>query len=121
MGLILYANDDLGTFDKDAFQFLDIAISLLTCVLYCVIMEASIGTTIGKLITGAVVISVDGSKPSLSQIIGRSFARLIPFEPFSFLGGTNSGWHDTMSNTRVILKSEMKAVRNNVHLLDDWE
>jgi hypothetical protein len=37
--------------------------------------------------------------------LGRSAARSIPFEPFSFLGGQPTGWHDRLSETRVVRKA----------------
>jgi hypothetical protein len=36
-----------------------------------------------------------------SQILGRTFSRFVPFEPFSFLG-SGHGWHDRWSDTRVV-------------------
>jgi uncharacterized RDD family membrane protein YckC len=60
------------------------------------------GRTLGKLITGTRTVTVDGEKPSVMQILGRTFARMIPLEPFSFLGKKPSGWHDSLSKTRVI-------------------
>lgn len=76
---------------------------LLAVVAYFIVMEAAFHRTLGKLVTGTVVVTSDGRPPSFGQIVGRSFARLIPFEPFSFLGGNPcSGWHDKLSGTIVI-------------------
>jgi type II secretory pathway pseudopilin PulG len=45
----------------------------------------------------------DGRKPPLKNILGRSLARYIPFEPFSFLTGSHPmGWHDRLSDTLVV-------------------
>jgi uncharacterized RDD family membrane protein YckC len=68
---------------------------------YYIIFEGAFGWTVGKLITGTRVIRFDGRKPRFPQIVGRTAARFIPFEPFSLLGGGN-GWHDSMSGTRVV-------------------
>jgi len=57
--------------------------------------------TPGKMITGTKVVADDGSEVNAGQILGRSLSRMIPFEPFSFLGDS-PGWHDTISGTRVI-------------------
>ena len=84
-----------------------LTINLISCLiwlLYYIVMEHSMGATVGKMVTGTRVVSQDGGKPTLGQIVGRSFARLIPFEVFSFLGSGPGGWHDTMSKTRVVLK-----------------
>jgi uncharacterized RDD family membrane protein YckC len=70
---------------------------------YYVILESVFGWTIGKLVTGTRVVRFDGAKPSFPQILGRSFARFIPFEPFSLLfGSSGQGWHDSLSGTRVV-------------------
>jgi uncharacterized RDD family membrane protein YckC len=70
---------------------------------YCT-LESLSGRTLGKLVTGTRVVSEAGGEPSLAQIFGRSCARMIPFEAFSFLGGAGRpvGWHDSLSGTRVI-------------------
>ncbi|GAA4150372.1 hypothetical protein GCM10022217_03280 [Chryseobacterium ginsenosidimutans] len=67
---------------------------------YFILMEYYLGKTLGKYITGTSVISIDGNKPTIGQIIGRTFSRLVPFDAFSFLG--ENGWHDSWSDTRVI-------------------
>jgi uncharacterized RDD family membrane protein YckC len=79
-------------------------IGLAIMIVYYVIMEATIGATVGKLVTQTQVVTESGERPSLGQIVGRSFARLIPFEAFSFLGG-NPGWHDTLASTFVVKKN----------------
>lgn len=79
-------------------------ISYMILVAYYFILESTIQRTIGKFATDSVVIDIYGDKPSTSVILGRSFARIIPFEAFSCLG--ERGWHDTMSNTYVVTKQE---------------
>jgi uncharacterized RDD family membrane protein YckC len=72
-------------------------------VAYYVICEGTSQRTLGKLVVGTRVVDVNhGGAPSLKQIVGRTFARLIPFEPFSFFG-EKPGWHDDLSDTRVVL------------------
>ncbi len=72
-------------------------------LLYYIGMEATAGRTLGKLATGTRVVSEDGTDPSIGQIIGRTLCRLIPFDQFSFLFGSEPiGWHDKISGTRVI-------------------
>jgi uncharacterized RDD family membrane protein YckC len=77
---------------------------LLIPTLYRMVVEAVWGRTLGKLVTGTRVVALDGGAPSTAQIVGRSFARMIPFEPLSFFGGAGRpvGWHDSLSRTRVI-------------------
>jgi uncharacterized RDD family membrane protein YckC len=70
---------------------------------YYVFFEAVSGRTAGKLLTGCKVVAADGSPPRVGQIIGRSLARMIPFEPFSVLFSADGiGWHDSLSGTRVV-------------------
>ena len=71
-------------------------------VLYYTAFELSFGWTLAKLITGTRVVDERGERPSPGKIVGRSFARLVPFEPLSFLGKTGIGWHDRWSGTRVV-------------------
>ncbi len=68
---------------------------------YYLVMEGIWQRTIAKFITKTKVVMKDGSKPDFAHILGRSFARLIPFEAFSFLF-TPVGWHDSLSGTLVV-------------------
>jgi uncharacterized RDD family membrane protein YckC len=71
------------------------------CVLFYLSGKLT-GKSIGKFITKTRVVSENGEKPAFLNIVGRSFARLIPFEAFSFLGTSRVGFHDSLSKTRVI-------------------
>ncbi|HEX7053377.1 MAG TPA: RDD family protein [Burkholderiales bacterium] len=77
-------------------------VALAGFILYYVVFEASFGWTLAKLITGSRVVDQTGGKPSLLKVLGRTLARGVPFEPFSFLGRTGIGWHDRWSGTRVV-------------------
>ncbi len=68
-------------------------------------MEATLGTTVGKLITGCVVVDAKGRRTSNAKIAGRSAARFIPFDAFSFIG--NRGWHDSLSDTYAVKKQSV--------------
>lgn len=67
---------------------------------YYVLFEGIWGRTPGKFVCGTVVVSKDGTKPTLGRIALRTVCRLIPFEPFSFFG--ERGWHDSLSDTYVV-------------------
>lgn len=69
---------------------------------FYVFFEGLFSRTPGKMLTGTVVVNEKGERPSFGQIVGRSFARVIPFEAFSFLGSTGRGWHDSLSKTYVV-------------------
>ncbi|HTV22575.1 MAG TPA: RDD family protein [Polyangiaceae bacterium] len=64
--------------------------------------EAAFGKTPGKMLMGTRVVTTTGNPPSFGQCLGRTFARCVPFEPFSFFGSEPVGWHDRWTNTRVI-------------------
>ncbi|HEX7915911.1 RDD family protein [Rudaea sp.] len=78
-------------------------ISILVFLIYYIGFESAFGRTLGKFALGTKVITEGGGAPSLGQVIGRSFARMIPSEAFSLLfSDTNSGWHDTLPKTKVV-------------------
>lgn len=89
--------------DQDTFGGEGMAqiIILLCMFVYFVFFEALIGQTIGKVITRTKVVDHQNKKPSVKRIMGRTLCRLIPFDQFSFFSG-GEGWHDSISNTRVI-------------------
>lgn len=103
---ILFVVINGGEFTRDQEFMLNLAgfgISIATLLAYFVLLEGVGKVTIGKLLTGTRVVSANGGTASFGQIVGRSFARMIPFEPLSFLiGDKTSGWHDSLSGTRVI-------------------
>ncbi|WP_299436870.1 RDD family protein [uncultured Aquimarina sp.] len=86
-------------------SFIIIMINLIiifgTFFAYHSIMEIKFQKTIGKFITKTKVVKLDGKKPDNSDIIARTFYRLIPFDRISFLF-TKNGIHDYLSKTSVI-------------------
>jgi uncharacterized RDD family membrane protein YckC len=83
----------------------DYAFGFVVITSYYALSEGLFGRTLGKLVTGTWVVSESGGKPTFAQILGRSAARSIPFEPFSFFGSEPTGWHDRLSRTRVVRKA----------------
>lgn len=84
---------------------LNIVIGYALVVLYYVPLEGMFGVTLGKLVTGTRVVDEQGRPPSWSQVLGRTFARLIPFEAFSVLFSRDdriTGWHDRLPKTLVV-------------------
>jgi uncharacterized RDD family membrane protein YckC len=72
-------------------------------LLYFVIESLFKGKTLGKLITGTRAVNVDGSAITSKQAFIRSISRLVPFEGFTGLKGSNpTMWHDSWANTVVI-------------------
>lgn len=77
--------------------------SVLVTPAYYVFFEGIWGRTPGKWATGTKVVTREGVKPGFWRTFGRSFARIIPFEPLSYLFSTNPyGWHDSLSKTMVV-------------------
>ncbi len=75
----------------------DFLLGIFIMLVYFIPQESLFGRTLAKFITGTRVVRPDGTSPSLGQVVGRTFARLIPFEAFSFLGHPAVGWHDSLS------------------------
>lgn len=92
---------------KSAYNIPNIAISFL----FYFLMETFTGQTLGKMVTGTVVINQYGEKPDAGMVAIRSIARWVPFEAFSCLSGSGRGWHDKWSNTFVVPKQEAEKLR----------
>jgi len=65
------------------------------------VMEHLFQKTVGKFITKTKVVTLNGDKPSVNDILIRTLCRLIPFDRLSFLF-TKSGFHDKISHTTVV-------------------
>lgn len=92
-------------------------VCILLVLLYYFGFEAITSRTLGKFITGCIVVTEDGEKPTTSDILSRTFCRIIPFEIFSFLGEV--GWHDSISRTRVVKKHIYVSRKTQVVELDE--
>ncbi len=78
------------------------AVLLPAYILYFTVLEYfTNGKTIAKFITATHVVNHKGAPIGLTQAVGRSICRLIPFEPLSYLFVTN-GWHDSITRTMVV-------------------
>ncbi|MCY0968738.1 RDD family protein [Chryseobacterium wangxinyae] len=86
----------------------DFFLGAVVAFIYFYLWESySDGKTPGKYLTGTRVISTDGNRPTKKQYLSRSLYRVIPFEALSFFG--SEGWHDGMSDTRVINTKNYEA------------
>ncbi|MBZ4041665.1 MULTISPECIES: RDD family protein [Flavobacterium] len=90
-------------------------IFVVISIFYYSLTEGLFGRSLGKLITGTVVVDENGEKPSFGIILKRTLCRLIPFDGFSFLG--SRGWHDSISNTYVVNKKDLE---NEVKLFHEF-
>jgi uncharacterized RDD family membrane protein YckC len=91
---------------------------LMITIPYYIIMETMTARTIGKYLTGTIVVDNEGNKPSMETLIKRSFCRAIPFNALSFLGEKSRGWHDSISETYVVNKKELEIEKQNYFDLD---
>lgn len=89
---------------------------LITPIYYILAEYLFKGKTVGKIITKTRVVTLNGERPTFNQIFGRSFARVIPFEPLSYLGDSPNGWHDRLSETIVIdeQKSDLSKIEDEL-------
>ncbi|QIE60709.1 RDD family protein [Rasiella rasia] len=69
--------------------------------LYYFVLEVVFQKTLGKIVTKTVVTDKYGNKPNVIKVLIRSFLRLIPVDSFSYLFGTEVGFHDAGSSTRL--------------------
>ncbi len=81
-----------------------LVLSIGLTMLYFVPQEAIFGRTLGKLVTGTKVVTVDDQKPTLPKILLRTAIRLIPFEWVTFVIDKTGkdGWHDKWADTKVV-------------------
>lgn len=84
-------------------------------VYYTLIESALGGKSLGKFVTRTKTVTIYGQKPDFVTFLKRSFSRIVPFEPFSFLGSSESGWHDRWSDTMVI-DEKLSVLPNDVTL-----
>ncbi len=80
----------------------ELIIGCLSVFFYYFVCEALWQRTLGKLITGTRVVTIDGTKPAFGAIGLRTLCRFVPFEPLSFFTRRPGGWHDRWSGTFVV-------------------
>lgn len=76
---------------------------------YYLIMEFRLGQTLGKVLTGTIVVNELGEPPSFKQVLIRFLVRHIPLlNALSFFFDREGrGWHDKWSKTYVIKKGSI--------------
>ncbi|MDI1307399.1 MAG: RDD family protein [bacterium] len=82
---------------------------LIILFFYYAFTEMYFSRTFDKYFTNTMVVRVDGSKPNTKNFMIRTVSRLNPIDPFSFLGKSERGLHDTLSATYVVKKHEFVA------------
>lgn len=110
----------LSYFDYPAFSIwfyemdgvTDRLFSVLATVIYLFAMEVTTQRSIGKFITGTMVIAEDGTKPEPKKIMVRALCRIIGIEALSFLKAKPRGWHDSAADTYVVDTKKYKEALN---------
>lgn len=87
--------------------------------LYYAIFEGLTGASLGKLICGYTVIDEQANKISFPKALLRTICRYIPFEAFSCFA--ERGWHDTLSKTYVVKKSEKVELQKLMGTFSDGQ
>lgn len=77
-------------------------------IFYYLVFKALFRRAIAKFITRTIVVNKNGLKPGFGAIFIRTLCRLIPFDALSFLGKSGRIWHDSISNTYVVYKKDLK-------------
>lgn len=80
----------------------------LIMFLYYFILEVSNSQTLGKKVTGTIVVNMHNEKPLIKRIFLRSLLRLNPFDYYSYAFGNEQGGHDLISKTRLIYKKNLQ-------------
>lgn len=91
-------------------------IGVIILIAYYTLTEGLFGRTVGKFITGTVVVDENGQKISFGSAFKRSLCRCIPFDNFSFLG--SRGWHDSITDTYVV---EKKPLVESLKMFHDFK
>lgn len=86
--------------------------ALVIWILYYGLTDLYFSRSLAKYFTKTVVVMKDGSKPGRTTIFKRTLSRLIPLDPFSFLGKIPRGWHDLISETYVVKKAEFEKKKH---------
>lgn len=86
-------------------------VSTIVFVIYFIVFEILIGRTIGKMVMGLRVVSMDGKRPSVSSFLIRLVCRFLPLvDAVSFIPSDKwivgprpfGSFHDNMSHTYVV-------------------
>jgi uncharacterized RDD family membrane protein YckC len=92
-----WLDETSDTLGEQAFIYITLGVMRLV---YYIFFESILAATPGKFLTETRVSNTLGEQTGFLNIVGRTAARMIPFNAFSFLGHGN--WHDRLSNTVVL-------------------
>ncbi len=87
----------------------DRIITTLVMSAYLFTSELLMQRSVGKLVTGTMVVMQDGSRPTAKAVLIRALCRILSIEALSFISKVPRGWHDTASDTYVVDAKRYKA------------
>jgi len=124
LGILLYSlltgTDYVVNADKlaEINKYID---RIITAILYAFVIYLTEfltkGRSLGKLITGTMVVKDDGSLPTSENFLKRNFSRIVPFDALSFLG--SRGWHDSWSDTKVVKRKSFLEALERENSIED--
>lgn len=120
IGIIVVATDnvDLLTPGTPLMTFLDY-MGYPIYFLYYAFFDKFTGGSLGKIICGYTVIDEQAEKISFGKSMLRTICRFIPFEAFSCFA--ERGWHDTLSKTYVVKRSEKRELQKLLGTFTDTQ
>ena len=77
-----------------------------TTMFYSILEYLLKGKTIGKFVTNTRAVTTENEVLDFKSVLIRSICRRIPFDSFSFLGDIPRGWHDKLSDTKVVFEKK---------------
>ena len=94
---------DQFIWSQDGFWIVALLVMMLVIpVGYYVVCEYIWGRTIGKFVTGTLVVDLNGNKPTGGVVLLRSVLRFVLVDVLTFFSSHPIGWHDFLSGTRVV-------------------
>ncbi|SEF52979.1 Uncharacterized membrane protein YckC, RDD family [Halpernia humi] len=109
---------EIGSILSNVNEYLDRFITFVAYLLSMFLLEYfTKGRSLGKFITGTMVVRTDGRNLTIKDYFLRNISRGIPFDAFSFLG--NNGWHDSFTDTRVVKKKAYEEAQAQQADLDN--
>ena len=79
---------------------------ITTTMFYSILEYLLKGKTIGKFVTNTWAVTIENEVLDFKSVLVRSICRRIPFDSFSFLGDVPRGWHDKLSDTKVVFEKK---------------
>jgi uncharacterized RDD family membrane protein YckC len=111
--IFIYLIAAIPAINDSALALLQLLAILSYPVLNC-LLEYFFQQTIGKMITGYIVINKFAQKPDFRTCLLRALIRYVPFEAFSCLSSPSRGWHDKWSGTYVVAKDYAEKLKRLV-------